>query len=493
MEKYLFAKILRKETLLVSTFSLTFVFGQYHSQKITATTRESRAEFGTSVAMTDQYAAVGASRENVATGAAYIYRKNGGSWNFHQKIEASDGAEMSEFGGSMKFGNDFLVVAAGRSDLGQIVRAGALYIYEPTADNDWAFTQKLTASDASGNALLGVNPTSLAVGENIIVAGAPGLDSWKGAVYIFEKQNGNWLETQKIEAPDIVYFGNFGIGVSISNNYLVIGASGENNNSGKIYIYKKNDTGAWALHQSLTSSDNYEYAYFGNAVSINDNDMVVGAYTEPNTGHPPMAYIFKLDGNGNWSETQKIQSYESSEHTYFAWMTEIRNDKLLITSPHIYGEEPGKAQLYKKNEQNNWELDQELIADNDVRQDFYGWSTAMTDNDILLGAPRDDLDSNEENELFDAGSAHIFSLSNLSTEESLAGNDVKIFPNPVKDFAMVTSKKAIASVTILDQSARSLSQSKSSRINASQLPKGIYLVKVEFVNGSSSVHKLIKQ
>jgi len=493
MEKHLLSKIVTKGTLLVSGLSLSFVLGQYQSKKITASTRESRAEFGTSVAINNQFSAIGASRENIAKGAVYIYKKNGNSWNFNQKITAPDGVEMAEFGGSLKFGDNFLLAAAGRADIDGIIRAGALYIYELNSNNQWSFTQKLIASNPNNDGLLGVNPTSIAVDDNLIVAGAPGVDSWKGSVYIFEKTGNNWEETQKIDAPEGTEFGNFGIGVSISGNYLVIGASGENSNAGKIYIYKKNDSGQWLLNQSIVSSENSPSFYFGNSVSIDGNELVVGAYAESDSGNISSAYIYRLNDNGNWEETQKIPSYESSEHPYFAWMCELKNDKLLISSPHLYGQEPGRALLYKKNSQNNWEFDQELKPVNDIAQDFYGWSIAMNGTEIIVGSARDNWDNNEENELNDAGSAYIFTSSNLANNESNSSeNDVKIYPNPAKHFVNIASNKVIISIDIFDLSGKIILRSKESKINVSELPKGVYVVKINLSDSTSKLQKLIK-
>ena len=494
MEKYLLSKVLKKISLLVSGLGLTFVLGQYQSRKITASTRESRAEFGTSVAINNQFVAVGASREEVAKGAVYIHKKNGNSWNFHQKITAPDGFEMAEFGGSLKFGNDFLVASAGRADIGNMMRAGALYIHDLNSDDQWHFAKKLIASDYDNDALLGVNPTSISVYGNTIAAGAPGSNSWNGAVYIFENNGGDWVETQKITSPESVDFGNFGIGVSLFGNYLVIGASGINNSTGKIYIYKKNNSAQWMLHQSLTSSDHFENSYFGNSVSMYNNELVVGAYTESNTGNTSMAYVFKINDNGNWEETQKISSYDSSEYTYFAWMCELSDDKLLISSPHLYGNEPGRTLLYKKESQNNWEFDKELKPQDDVSRDFYGWSIAMNNDEIIVGSSRDDFDDTDDNELDDAGSAYIFSSSNLATDENdLSRNEVKIYPNPAKDLINITSKKEISLIEILERSGRRISESKECDINISHLPQGVYIMKIKFSNGNSSIQKLIKQ
>ncbi|EDM44148.1 hypothetical protein SCB49_11172, partial [unidentified eubacterium SCB49] len=71
--------------------------------KIVGEIRESRAEFGTSVAMTENFAAVGASREVEAAGAAYIYAKDSeGVWDYTQRLEPGDLNSGAEFGGAMK-------------------------------------------------------------------------------------------------------------------------------------------------------------------------------------------------------------------------------------------------------------------------------------------------------------------------------------------------------------------------------------------------------
>ena len=77
----------------------------------------------------------------------------------------------------------YLVVAAGRADVNGLQRTGALYIYE-NQNNSWDFSTKLVASDPTGDAKLGMNPTSLDVEGNTIVAGAPGDNIWTGTIDI---------------------------------------------------------------------------------------------------------------------------------------------------------------------------------------------------------------------------------------------------------------------------------------------------------------------
>src|SRR5699024_5252867 len=152
--------------------------------------REGRAEFGTAVAITDGYAAVSASRENIAAGAVYIYRLNADNeWEYAQTLRATDAKSMAEYGSSLEFGDDFLVVASGRSDIDSTIRAGSLYIYTLNrTEKQWEFVTKLVASDYGNEDHMGAYPFTLCVYKNTIAVGTPGKDTHTGAVYVFQRQ-----------------------------------------------------------------------------------------------------------------------------------------------------------------------------------------------------------------------------------------------------------------------------------------------------------------
>lgn len=246
--------------------------------KIVSDNRESRAEYGTSVAITDNFAVVGASRETIASGAAYVYTKdNQGTWSYSQRLAAADPNEGAEYGGGVKFSNDYLVVAAGRADVAGTQRAGALYVYDYN-NNNWEFGTKLVASDMTNDAKLGMNPTSLDLDGNTIVAGAPGENVWTGSVYVFTKEASTWLEAQKVFSPTPQQSDVFGVGVALSGDYLVVGANEVDGRKGAAYVYLKNGNGIFEYTQTLMASDAANDNFFGTAVSISGNRMVVGAY-----------------------------------------------------------------------------------------------------------------------------------------------------------------------------------------------------------------------
>lgn len=465
---------------------------QYEVQQKLVGDREQRAEFGTSTTINSQYLAVGASRENIAAGAAYVFKKTEAGWDFHQKFISPDVAEMAEFGGAMKMGDNFLAIASGRADIGDALRAGAIYLYDLT-DGSFVFNSKLVASDYSDDSLLGANPTCIDISGNTLVAGAPGTNDWAGAVYVFQKINENWTEVQKVTAPELLEYSNFGIGVSVSGNTLIVGASGENNGKGAVYVYEKNANGFWEFQQKLESSTPQTNSYFGNSLHIHENQFVVGAYAEGNPGTDyASAYVFQKNGE-TWEETQRLVGESSSEDSFYGWMTQISENHLWVSAPHFFGQEAGKVYHYTKSSEGIWNL-AELIQPNEaMEEDAFGWSFQAFGETLAVGATRDDFDENQENEMMDAGSVFIFYNNNLSNLESQPTEvSVKIYPNPAQDYLFIQSDEPIQSVKVYDSMGKLMFESSKNQIEISQLPKGIYFLKILTKSQNTSTHRIIK-
>lgn len=465
--------------------------------KIVSGNRENRAEYGTSVAISENFAIVGASRETFASGAAYVYVKdNQGNWSYSQRLAAADPNEGAEFGGGVKFSEDYLVVAAGRADVAGTQRAGALYVYD-YVNNNWEFGTKLLASDMTNDAKLGMNPTSIDVEGNTIVGGAPGENAWTGSVYVFTKQAGAWTETQKILSPSPQEQDVFGVGVALSDNYLVVGANEVDGRKGAAYVYLKNSNGVYEYVQTLMASDAANNDFFGTSVSIAENQMVIGAYGA--NMEQGAAYIFERDNQGSWAEVQKLTGNASAESTQFGWSTDIQQDYILVSAPHLFGLEAGEVYFYKRENSGTWLEDQVLQGNDTVGEDFYGWSIAMHQDQLIVGAPWEDEDANGGNTIDRAGSAYIFHDPNLLG--GIADHDglksISFYPNPSKNTITLNSNKAIASVRLYGINGALLGETQNIHaphyiLNIASVSNGIYFVNVVFEDGSKTIKKVVK-
>lgn len=83
----------------------------------------------------------------------------------------------------------------------------------------------------------------------------------------------------------------------------------------------------------------------------------------------------------------------------------------------------------------------------------------------------------------------------LATNETSKANakTTNIYPNPTKGEINIKTDKKIKSSAVLDFSGKSVLKSTSDKVDISSLPKGTYLVQVEFADGTTTTEKVIKE
>src|SRR6202011_6215853 len=96
--------------------------------------------------------------------------------------------------------------------------------------------------------------------DDTLVVGAPGNNSQTGAAYIFKRNQGgaeNWGEVQELTASDGAQNDLFGVSSAIFADTVLIGAPGHNSNTGAVYVFSRNQGGAdnWGQVQELTDSE----------------------------------------------------------------------------------------------------------------------------------------------------------------------------------------------------------------------------------------------
>nr|WP_315031878.1 T9SS type A sorting domain-containing protein [uncultured Chryseobacterium sp.] len=79
------------------------------------------------------------------------------------------------------------------------------------------------------------------------------------------------------------------------------------------------------------------------------------------------------------------------------------------------------------------------------------------------------------------------------TEVSNVKRTVSIYPNPTRGEINIKTDKKINTATIIDMSGKTVSTNKTEKTDISSLPKGTYLLKANFSDGTSSTEKIIKQ
>ena len=326
------------------------------------------------------------------------------------KLIASDGAEGDWFGGSASISGDYALVGAYLDDGNNGTNSGSAYVFERDRASNWSEGQKLTASDGASMDRFG---RGVSISGNYAVIGAVGDDDAgdrSGSAYVFERQsNGHWLEVQKLTAFDAAAVDQFGFGVSISGDYAVVGAPYDDNNNGtdagSAYVFERDGAGNWIEVQKLTAFDGAVSDIFGSRVSISGDYAVISAFLDDDNGiDSGSAYVFERDGLGNWNEVQKLTALDGATDDKFGRRVSISGDHAVIGAYHDDddGSNSGSAYLFERDRAGSWSQVQNLTASDGAAEDLFGDSVSISGDYAVIGAYGDD-DNGET-----SGSAYVF-------------------------------------------------------------------------------------
>ena len=259
--------------------------------KLTALDGEADDWFGCSISIDGDYAIVGACYDDSEKGSAYIFKRTGTIWVQEAKLNAFDGKESDQFGCSVSIEGNYAIIGAYAKNNW----AGAAYVFKRDGTT-WEEKAKLTASDGSSGDYFGY---SVSIDGPRVIVGAYGDDGMgtdSGSAYIFTRGCCGWEEAAKLHPSDGAFGDYFGYSVSIYEIRVIIGAFHDDDmgtDSGSAYIF--NRTGAtWVEEQKLNASDGETEDEFGVSVSINGNYAIVGAFHDDDLRiDSGSAYVFR--------------------------------------------------------------------------------------------------------------------------------------------------------------------------------------------------------
>jgi len=364
--------------------------------------------FGSSVAIDGDYAIIGESLDDdngAWSGSAYIYHKEGDSWIEQIKLLAPDGEWPDRFGCSVAIDGDYAVIGAkGSRDMG--VSTGSAYIYQKQGDS-WFVQTKLVASDGAYGDTFGC---SVSIDGDYAIIGAflcDDLGESSGAAYIFYREGNNWIEQTKLIASDGDSCESFGLSVCINGDYAVVGASAGDNDmdvrTGSAYIFHKQGD-SWIEQTKLLASDGAYGDSFGCAVSIDGDNVIVGAYKDDDNGeNSGSAYLF-CRNEDMWIEETKLVSSNGLENDNFGCSVSISGDYAIIGAQCNDEVEnaAGTAYIFQR-EEGTWVEKNKLLPTSSSSFAFFGSSVSIDRENALVGAPQDSV-----NQISDEGSVYLY-------------------------------------------------------------------------------------
>jgi hypothetical protein len=390
-------------------------------QRLNASDGAAGDQFGSSVAVSGDTAVVGAMFDDVGLnsdqGSAYVFTRSltpgGEVWTQQQKLTADDGAAKDQFGVSAALSGDTVIVGASLDAVGSNAAQGSAYVFTRAAAAQpvWTQRQKLVAGDGANNDQFG---RSVALNGGAALVGAPnsgGAFSGQGAAYVFVTCDESRVQQQQLTANDGAAQDNFGGAVAINGDTIAVGAErdtvGPNASQGAVYVFTRSGA-TWSLQQKLTSNDGAENSFFGSAVSLNGDTLLVGASLDPIEGRlgQGSAYVFTRSG-GVWTQRQKLVGVDREEGQEFGFAVAL-GDNTLAVGAFADGNGPNRHRgaVYVFTQSGGIWAPQQKIRGVQV-DEFFGNSIALSGDTLAVGAFRDDVGAN-----VDQGSAYIYTRNN---------------------------------------------------------------------------------
>ena len=318
--------------------------------------------FGYSVAISGDYAIVGAYAEDDAggnsSGKAYIFGVLTGTLLHTLDNPTAYGTSAGDnFGFSVAISGNYAIVGARYEDDAGGINSGKAYIFNVLTGT---LLHTLDNPNPYGTSFMDNFGYSVAISGDYAIVGAYAEDdaggNSSGKAYIFGVLTGTLLHTLDNPTAYGTSAGdNFGFSVAISGNYAIVGARYEDDaggiNSGKAYIF--NVLTGTLLH-TLDNPNPYGTStsdYFGYSVAISGDYAVLGAYAEDDAGGSGSgkAYIFNVLTGSLVLTIDNPNPYDTSANDSFGGSITISGNKIVIGAQgedEVGNANSGKAYIY---------------------------------------------------------------------------------------------------------------------------------------------------
>jgi len=365
-------------------------------------------------------------------------------------VKASNAATNDWFGGSVAISGHTMVISApfessnatgvnGNQSDNSAPNSGAAYVFVRDGTN-WIQQAYLKASNTGADDNFG---WSVAISGNTVVVGAPGEKSnatgvdgdqsnnslsFAGAAYVFVRNGTNWIQQAYLKASNSGSDDNFGAGVAISGDTVVVTGPGESSNatgvngnqsdnsalySGAAYVFVRNGTN-WSQQGYLKASNtgaNDELA----GVAISGDTVVCAAKNESSNArgvngnqfdnsafHSGAAYVF-VRTRTNWSQQAYLKASNTEAGDEFGVSVTVSGDTIVVAAPHessnatgVNGNQSnnsavgsGAAYVFVRSG-TNWSQQAYLKASNTGASDNFGEPVDLSGDTLVIGAEGED-------------------------------------------------------------------------------------------------------
>ena len=363
------------------------------------------------------------------------------------KLENEYGNTLSIFGSELVVGTRFFsssVVSTNNTWSQNIYTGSCVDVYELSSGSIYPYT----SISSSFNDESGSFGQCVSLGNNVLAIGCTKKYNSKGAVYIYQKVNNNWIYVQTLTGSKSVVGDNFGYSLKIdpSGSKSLIVGNYTGNGTGSAYFFESSSVGWEEINFVNADQDfNYNLTYvnyapsasysqsfdgFGSSVSIYGNKAIVGCPYESKyyeyTSSQQLRYrgavyfYYRCDLDNKWVfETKSYGDNNTFKDNKLGYSVDMFDKYAVVSAPKyvfpfsssfITGslnkvltredyERPfnllGQVLLYE-NTQSNWDVYKNIYRYKTygIPYSVFGYDTSISNKSIVVGSPCLFADSN---------------------------------------------------------------------------------------------------
>ena len=272
------------------------------------------------------------------------------------------------------FGEEAMTVAPNVTT-GPILSSGAAVIYRINRIGEWIEEDPELSDPQPKTDLVSYLPcNAISMGTDRIALGAPSEADNQGAVIVYTREASVWhlrFLADKAGVKD----DQFGCGVAISGDYVVVGSPGHDSTGvGYVYVNSGSD---WSLQATLLPTDASSGAQVGLTAAMDGDTVALGA---PHDNFDRGAvYVFKRVGTA-WSQHKLIAVDGAAGDAYGASVA-ISNGTIIVGAPN-HAANRGAAYVYAGA---TYALQKELTSPKSAVSSYFGSSVAIDGDRTIIG------------------------------------------------------------------------------------------------------------
>ncbi len=338
---------------------------------------------------------------------------NAAQYRERQTLTVENPMPSEGLGYSLDASNGLMIAGAinSRNEYGEDV--GAAYVYRQSSTEQWELTAKLKANDGMHNDTFG---WSVGIDGTVAVVAAHHYGGYlrpSGGAYVFEHDT-RWNQVAKLEVPaDATSFANLvnihdsRIAIAGSANHTIITQTklGQFNipwsyaksvSHGFVNVYDQTGPGHWLQSQRVEFSGETSRV---DDLALGDKTLVIGG-SSWNARFIPELVPIELSPvrdpsleekvelfeqlNGQFTLTTTLSHHPNAEQTWFGWSVALDQDRLIVGAPKE--DTHGSAYIYERNQAGQWEEAAHLKASDFDQRYYFGSDVALAGNLALVNS-----------------------------------------------------------------------------------------------------------